>query len=354
MFVAARSFQRAGKCIQKGARVSSNHIWVSRRPHGHKESVGFSRNNHCILLDFPPSLRYSGTAMKNNSSRGGDRQWVISATKYLERLGRKRQELIRPVLESPREFVLLSARGLAERLHVDPATAVRIVLGMGFASYREFQHYLHELSITQATSLDTMHTSKAKWPSLPAHVREAVDRNFANLQRLRTSLDYQKVAALAKRIHAARRVLIFGGDLAAVLVAYLQYPLRFLGLPVFGATSAGETLHLAQAASPKDLLMAISYRRGLRQTVEGLQQARANGAFCVGITDSLISPIARFADESFITSVESPSFAASYVAPICLLEGIVAACGYYPRASVRQLLKKNAAEQRQGFRWYQD
>ena len=291
--------------------------------------------------------------MKN--SPGRDRKGrLVSVGKCLERLSRKRQELIRPVLENPHEFVLLSVRSLAKRLRVDPATAVRVVLTMGFASYRDFQRYLHELAISQATSLDTMRTSKAKGASLPAHVHETVDHNLQNLHRLRNGLDYDRVAALARRIHAARRILILGGDLAAILVGYLEYHLRFLGLPVFGATSTGETVHLAQATGKKDLVIAISYRRGLRQTVDGMQHARANGAYCVGITDSLISPIARFAHESFITSVESPSFGASYAAPVCLLEGIVAACGYYPSASVRELLRKNAAEQRQGFRWYQE
>ena len=33
----------------------------------------------------------------------------------------------------------------------------------------------------------------------------------------------------------------------------------------------------------KDLVIAISFRRGLRQTVEGLQQAHANGAYCVAL-----------------------------------------------------------------------
>ena len=252
--------------------------------------------------------------MKGNANRHRDGHLPLSVGKCLQHLSRKRQELIRPVLENPRQFVLLSARGLAQKLHVDPATAVRVVLGMGFASYRDFQHYLHELSISQATSLDTMHTSKATGTSLQAHVREIVDGNLQNMQRLRNSLDYERVAALAKRIHSARRILIFGGDLASVLVGYLQYHLGFLGLPVFGATTTGETLHLAQAAGKKDLVIAVSYRRGLRQTVEGMQQARDNGAYCVGITDTLISPIARFAHESFITTVESPSFGASYVA----------------------------------------
>lgn len=303
-------------------------------------------------IDFSLRLRYSSAVMKGEASRDGNRP-ALSVGKSLERLSRKRQELIRPVLENPREYVLLSARRLAQRLHVDPATAVRTVQGMGFATYRDFQRYLHELSISQATSLDTMRASKTKGPGLTAHVRETVDHNLRNLQRLRNSLDYERLAALAKKIYAARRILILGGDLAATLVGYLQYHLLFLGLPVFRATSTGETLHLAQAAGKKDLIIAISYRRGLRQTVEGLQQAHANGAYCVGITDTLVSPIARFAHETFITSVESPSFGVSYVAAVCLLEGIVAACGYYPNTPARKLLKKNSAEQRQGFRWYQ-
>src|SRR5881397_4145244 len=74
----------------------------------------------------------------------------------IEKLSIKRQEIIRPILEHPREYVLLSVRAMAARLQTDPATIVRIVRGLGFGSYREFQRHLHELSLAYATSLDTM------------------------------------------------------------------------------------------------------------------------------------------------------------------------------------------------------
>ena len=79
-------------------------------------------------------------------------------------LSPKRQEIIRPAFERPREFVLMSVRALAKRLRTDPATMIRIVRGMKFDSYREFQHYVHELSIAHATSLDTMQTGPAESP----------------------------------------------------------------------------------------------------------------------------------------------------------------------------------------------
>jgi DNA-binding MurR/RpiR family transcriptional regulator len=267
-------------------------------------------------------------------------------------LSRKRQELIRPVLENPRPYVLLSVRELGQRLKVDPATALRVILKMGFGSYREFQHHLHELSVSQATSLDTMQTSKAKGPSLSAHVREAIDLDVRNLQRLRNALDSDRIASLARRIHRARRIIILGGDLASNLVGYLHYHLILLGLPSVAATSSGEAMHLTRSAGKDDLVIAVSFRRGLRQTVEGLRQARANGAYCVGIADTLVSPVARFSHECLIASVETPAFGASYAAPMSLLNGILAACGHYNRRGSMAVLKKAAEEQRTGFRWY--
>ena len=269
-------------------------------------------------------------------------------------LSPSRQELLRPVLENPRAYVLLSARQLARRLDVDPATAVRVTLKLGFKTYRQFQHYLHELSVSQATSLDVMQTSKTKGPSLPAHVQEGVDRDLRNLQSFRNAIDPDRIASLAKKIHAAKRIIILGGDLATNLVGFLHYHLILLGLPSVTATTTGEAAHLTRSAAKGELVIAISFRRGLRLTVEGLRQARANGAYCAGIADTLISPIARFAHECFIASVETPSFGASYTAPMCLLNALLTACGHYHRRGSLSLLRKAAEEQRTGFRWYRE
>src|SRR6267154_2965924 len=269
-------------------------------------------------------------------------------------LSPKRQELFRPVLENPRHFVLLNVRELAHELKVDPATALRVAMKMGFGSYREFQHYLHELSVSQATSLDTMGTSKTKGSDLSAHVREAVDVDGRNLQKFRNALNTDRIAAVAKKIYRARRIIILGGDLATNLVGFLHYHLILLGLPSVTATSSGEAAHLTRSVGKGDMVIAVSFRRGLRLTVEGLRQARANGAYCVGIADTLISPIARFAHECFIASVETPSFGASYTAPMCLLNAILTACAHYDSRRSLNLLKKAAEEQRTGFRWYRE
>jgi DNA-binding MurR/RpiR family transcriptional regulator len=276
-----------------------------------------------------------------------------SLAERIELLSAKRQEIIRPILEHPRDYVLLSVRAMAKRLKTDPATVVRIVRGLGFDSYRDFQRHLHDLSIAFATSLDTMQSAgKVTSTSMPAYVRDALEQDLKNLHGLKNSLDAPRLVSLAKRFYDARRIVLLAGDLAAILADYLEYQITLLGLPVFTATSAGRIAHLVRTVNKSDLVIAISFRRGLRQTVEGVHLARARSAYCVGITDTYISPLARECDEVFLASVESTSFGASYSAPVALVNAILAACGQYRRPQTLAILKEIAEEQRKGFRWY--
>ncbi|HXJ92517.1 MAG TPA: MurR/RpiR family transcriptional regulator [Terriglobia bacterium] len=269
------------------------------------------------------------------------------------KLSPKRQEVIRPVLEQPREFVLESLRGLSRRLQLDPSTMVRIVRGMGFGSYSEFRQYLHELSIVLATPLDLMQTGGPN-SDIPTHLRSSLDLDLKNLQSLGHSLDFRRIVRLAQRLYQARRILLLGGDMASTLVGFLEWNLTILGLPVSSAISPGSTAHRVQVVGRLDVVLAISFRRGLRQTVEGLQEARQRGAYCVAISDTYLSPLRRFAHECFNASVESPSFAGSYVAPMALLNLIIVATANYRRARAIALLKAADEEQRHGYRWFRD
>jgi len=285
-------------------------------------------------------------ASKNTAAPHG------SLAEKLRHLSPKRQEIIRPVLENPRGYVLLSVRALADRLGTDPATTVRIVQGLGFPTYKDFQRHLHDLSVAYATSLDTMKAAEREGTGPATFVRAALHRDMQNLHALNNSLNADKVCALAKRIYDAQKILLLGGDAATALVHHLDYHLTMIGLPVLSASTAGRVSHVVRTVGRKDLVIGISFRRGLRQTIEGVQTAKRNGAFAVGITDTFVSPLARAADECFIASVETPSFGASYVAPMALIDAIVSAVATLKPRQIMSLIKQADEEQRRGFRWY--
>ncbi|HYA61982.1 MAG TPA: MurR/RpiR family transcriptional regulator [Candidatus Sulfotelmatobacter sp.] len=276
---------------------------------------------------------------------------TINIVERIDQLSIKRQEIIRPILEHPRDYVLLSVRALAKRLHTDPATIVRIVHGLGFESYRQFQHHLHELSLAFATSLDTMKQSGTTGaPECPA--RDSLFRDLKNVQALKNTLDTERFTPLCKRVYSARRIVILGGDLATVIAEFLGYHLNLLGFPVFVASSAGSITHTVRSLTDKDLLFAISFRRGIRQTIEGAEQARLHGAYCVGISDTYISPLAKTCQELFLASIDSVFFGASYAAPIALCNAMLTAIGEFRRSRTMAIVREVDEEQRKGSRWY--
>jgi RpiR family carbohydrate utilization transcriptional regulator len=242
---------------------------------------------------------------------------------------------------------------MAKELGTDPATTVRIARGLGFESYKDFQYYLHELSVVRATSLDTMQSSSSPDSSVNSAMQACLNQELKNFRALYGGLDLKSLEKVARRLWKARRILLLGGDAATSLVTYLHYHFNILSLPVFTATAPGTAVHLVRGLEKDDVVIAISFRRGLRMTIEGIQQARKQHVYCIGITDTYISPVARFCDEFFLAPVDTNSFGVSYSTPLCLLNVLLVALAEVQRGKTLHLMKKVAEEQRHGFRFFE-
>src|SRR6266511_3951790 len=258
-----------------------------------RDDTNASAVGHSILVPADVSMRAKHEPLGNDTyeSLAAPVPVVPSKlpTELLRALNPRRRELIRPVLERPRDYVLLSVRKLAEALGADAMAVLRAIRGMGFDGYANFRQHLHELALVH-------------------------------------SLDLRRIEIVAGRLYDARRIVLLGGDLAAGLVVFLQYNLGVIDLPATACTRPGEVVHAVRGLTSSDVVIAVTFRRGLRQTVDGLRRARRKGAYCVGLTDTHLSPLARFAHEYFVTSVESTLYGVSYVAPMAWLNTLLVAC----------------------------
>jgi DNA-binding MurR/RpiR family transcriptional regulator len=104
----------------------------------------------------------------------------------------------------------------------------------------------------------------------------------------------------------------------------------------------------------KDLLVAISFGRCLRETVEAVERGHARGVPTFGITDNDTSPIALHCDDYLVASTSSPSFTGSYVAPMALINTIIVACAHLRPKRALAMLSRTEQEYRTGTRWYQE
>jgi DNA-binding MurR/RpiR family transcriptional regulator len=266
-------------------------------------------------------------------------------------LSASRQELLRNILDHAEETYFLSSRALAKRYDLDPTTIVRTVQALGYKRYGEFAADLRSHFVTRITPYAVMKSAVRDKRSVANHIEHTLETDVQNLNSLRSQLDVKQVVEIAKRIDRARRIMVVGIDFAASLSNLLAYGLVSVGYDAEApAGSVGNLQQKILLLGPKDLLIAISFGRCLQDSVDSVIRAHGNGVPTVGFTDSEKSPIARFSDVSWITSVSSPSFHGSYVAVVSAINALLVACSQlHPQRSLAALRRK---EQEFRSRWY--
>jgi len=267
-------------------------------------------------------------------------------------LSPRRQDIIRPLFERPRDYVLLSLRACAEGLGTDPAFLLRVVQQLGFAHYADFKAYLHNLSSQDESSFERLKARK-KRSDIEHAPYESIERSLQNIRALENTLDAHKMIALARRVHKANRIFLLGSDMAQPVADYLAYQMGMLGMIPISLHGTGEALHASATFSRSDVLIGITFRRGLRAIVESLQEAKRRGAHSVAITSQGDSPAARFADEAHLISVEGTALRSSYIAAFVWVDAFINCCAQVNRRKVLGVLNQARDEQKGGYRWFQ-
>jgi DNA-binding MurR/RpiR family transcriptional regulator len=284
----------------------------------------------------------ASTTIENRLAQAGDK------------LSPGRRRLIHHTLESPDETYFLSSRALARRYKVDPATIVRTIQALGYKRYADFAADLRAHFVSRITPYRILEASVRERRSAADHISHSIDKDVANMEALRSALDPHAFVALARRIHASRRVLVVGADIAHSLAWFLAYGLLPLGFNIEAPVpSSGNLHHKVRILTPKDLLIAISFGRCLRETVLAVERASAQRVPTFGITDSDTTAIARKSDSYLLAPIGGDSFAGSYAAPMALLNGILVACAQVRPKKALVQLRQSEEEYTSGPRWFE-
>lgn len=293
----------------------------------------------------------------NSRADNGNRSSLTSLEVRFARspLSGSRRRLIREILDKHEETFFLSSRELAKRYNVDAATIVRTVQALGYERFADFAADLRQHFVNHITPYTVLKAATQEKRSVTQQIQHCMERDVESVNVLRSSLEAGRAVDLAKRIHGARNILVVGVDLAASLAWFLAYgltPLGFAAEAPIGST--GNLQHKIDLLTPKDLLVAISFGKCLRETVEAVDRAHGRGIPTFGITDSDTTPIALHCDDYLLAPTSSPSFTGSYVAPMGLLNTIIVACAHLRPKRALAMLSRTEQEYRTGRRWYQE
>lgn len=298
-----------------------------------------------------PGKRSPATHNGNNDSSSTSLQVRLANSQ----LSGTRRRLIRSILDNHEQTFFLSSREMAKRYNVDAATIVRTVQALGYERFADFAADLRQHFVSQITPYKVLKAATQERRSVTDRVSQCLDRDIENLNVLKSSLDPNRVNELARLVNHAQTILVIGVDLAASLSWFLGYGLTPLGFDARSPIgSTGNLQHKIDVLTSKDLLIAISFGRCLRDTVEAVQRAHSRGVPTFGITDSDTTPIATHCDSYLVATTSSPSYSGSYVAPLALINTIIVACAHTQPKRALAMLGRTEEEYRTGGRWYQE
>jgi DNA-binding MurR/RpiR family transcriptional regulator len=270
-------------------------------------------------------------------------------------LSSSRQRLLRQIIEESNETFYLSSREMGRRYKVDTATIIRTVQALGYEKFADFAQDLREHFVTQITPYSAMKAAEQSNRSVLDLVRQSAENDLENLNAFRAALDPDRITEVAKQINQARRIVVLGIDFASSLAGALAYGLVRLGFDADApAGSSGVVQNKIKIMTPKDLLIAISFGRGLRDTIEGVLSARGRNVPSFGITNAETTPIAKYCDGYLIAPTYGTSFIDSYVAPTALINALLVACAHTQSARSLEHLRESEEQNFASHRWYSE
>ena len=287
------------------------------------------------------------------TSKGPLSELQVCFAKAEGRLSKTRRKLLQQILDNSEETYFLSSPELAKRYDMDPATVVRTIQALGYERFADFSADLRKHFIMRITPYSAMKTATEKGCTLSDQVVNSLQKDVDNVTQLRSRLDVDLVVQAAKQIRRARRVLIVGIDFAASLAWYLDYGLTVIGLESEAPVGTfGHLQHKVRSLGTKDLLIAISFGRCLRDAVNAVIEAHSRRTATLGITDSEFSPIAKHCDSHLLVTVAHPLFAASYAAAVALLNAMLIACAHITPERSLKALRRIEQDSHNSERWY--
>lgn len=234
--------------------------------------------------------------------------------------------------QNPNEVAVHSVNAIAERCGIHASSFVRFAQSLGYKGFKELQTLFQRRLATAAPGFEARvkaletELKGANDPTEIGFLRDLVVRDIASLQQLLNEVNPADLALAADLLDGADIIYLIGQLRSAPVVELLRYVLTMLGKRcVLLDPGGGLATHMGRTMGKKDVLLAVSFRFYANEVVSVVEEAGQKGIDIIAISDSTLSPLARWARVLFPVPEHDYTFSRSLAAPMCLAQALVVA-----------------------------
>ncbi len=220
----------------------------------------------------------------------------------------------------------LTASKLGKEVGVSESTVVRFAIELGFDGYPGLQHSLQEIIRTRLTTKQRMVVANTRIGNGDI-LRNVLESDIDNIRRTMDEVDHEAFNEAVHKIIAAKNIYIIGMRSSSSLASFLTHYFRLMfdNVRMVQSTSGSEVFEQILRINEDDVMIAISFPRYSARLINAVAYAKEQGTNIVAVTDSTMSPVANYANQTLVCRSDMASIVDSFVAPLSLLNALVVA-----------------------------
>lgn len=232
-----------------------------------------------------------------------------------------------------------TAARLGQTVGVSESTVVRFATELGYKGYPQFQKALEEMVKNKLNSIQRISRTqdRVEQQNILKSVLRADYENIKQTMEEITDDEFNKAVDL---ISGAENIYIVGGRSCQAVAGFFRYYLNYIFDYVKLVNSNGltEALEDIHRISGRDVIIGISFPRYSKDTVRIMEYSRKKGAKVIALTDSMASPMVMYSQCHLFAKSDMASIADSLVAPLSVINALIAALSIRNRSKVEQTM----------------
>ena len=277
--------------------------------------------------------------MTDTPPTGGD--LISQINEAMPALSKGQKLIAKYIIGNYDKAAYMTASALGAEVGVSESTVVRFAIEMGFDGYPELQSKIRDTVRVRMTSVQRIESTNIRIGE--ADILDSVLLNDA--EKIKVTLDTLDRSEFTKAVDiilGGRNIYIMGMRSSAVLAEFMNYyfGMLFDNVRLIRPAGGSEIFEHLMKVHSDDVFIAISFPRYTTGIVNAVEYASKTGAKVVAITDSLSSPIVSHASAVLVAKSDMASFVDSLVAPMSLINALIAYIGKKKHAEVTETLSR--------------
>ena len=261
--------------------------------------------------------------------------------KEMTNFSKGQKAIAKYILHHYDKAAFMTASVLGAEVGVSESTVVRFAVALGYDGYPHLQQALEELIKNRLTTVQRMDMAvnyKLGDDILSGVMSQDIERLRITAEEVSREDFYGSVESLINANH----IYIIGGRSSAAVAqfAYFYFNHIFDSVKFVNTSSTSEMFEQIFRINENDVLLGISFPRYSKKTIKAINYAKEKGARVIALTDMKTSPIAENADYALLARNDMNSFADSLVAPLSIVNSLLAAIGIRKKEEIKEVYSK--------------